>query len=198
MSSEKSIALEMTFGGRSPELEAFSKEFNEFPLAYMHLRRLDSAQYSYYGGPPAELVVLIVSLVANLVTITDILARRLNRGHYSAIRFGKKEIRLAGKWKAREIARVVAAIAPPTSQKKALKQLSGIKSARLAEAKAKLVSLDNTIRDYDRLIQGFDDVHNQKVWQKEKALEYSKTLSELKNERAQLLSFIAFLRGKGS
>ncbi len=198
MRSEKSIVLELTFGGRIPELEAFSKKFNEMPLAYKHVRRLGPPEMQYYGGAPAELVVLVVSLVANLDTIADILARRLRQGHNSAIRLGKREIRLDGKWKTSEIARVVAAIAPHTSQRKALKQLARIKSTRLAESKAKLVSLDDTIGDYEKLIQGFNDIPKQETWQKKKAVEYTKKLTELKKERDQLLSFIAFLRGKGN
>jgi hypothetical protein len=198
MRSEKSIVLELTFGGRSPELEAFWKEFNEMPLASKHLRRLGPPEIQYYGGAPAELVVLVVSLAANLVTIADILARRLKKGHYIAVRLGHREIRLDGKWKTSEIARVVACIAPPTNQRKALKQLARIKSTRLVESKAELVSLDGTIGDYQRLIQGFNDIPKQETWQKKKAAEYTKKLAELKKERDQLLSFIAFLRGKGN
>jgi hypothetical protein len=149
---------------------------------------------AYYGGSPAELVVLVISLGANLLTIADIVAKRLHRGHSSSVRFDEKEIKLEGKWKPSEIARIVTTIVSPTSRAKALNQIEKIKSLNIAETKASLVSLEATIRDYEKLIQGFNDIPRQEAWQKKRVREYTRKLDKLRKERDQLSVFIAFLQ----
>jgi len=192
-SQDNFIALDLVFHGRRPDLDTFSRDFDEVRWASRYLRPLGPPHKYYYGGSPAELVVLVVSLAANIVTIADILAKRLAQRQDSVIRIGKKEIRLQGPWKPKEIVRVVTATNTPTSKQEALKRMRQIKSDRIAETRAKLADLEGAIRDYENLVQGFRSIPKKQAWQKKRAKDYKKRLVELQKERDQLVSFIDFL-----
>jgi len=192
-SHDKFIALDLVFRGRWPDLDAFSREFGDVKWASTHLRRLGPPHIQYYGGPPAELVVLVFSLATNIATIADILAKRLGKRRDSTVRIGKKEMRLRGPWKAKEIVRVMAATSTPTGKQEALKRMRQIKSRRIAETRAKLVDLEGAIRDYENLVRGFNGIRKKQAWQKRRAKDYKTRLAELKKEHDQLVSFIGFL-----
>jgi hypothetical protein len=192
-SDDRFVALDPVFNGREPDLKTFSRRFDDVRLAHRHLRRLGPSNIAYSGGSPAELVVLVVSLAANMVAIADILAKRLAEGHDSIIRVGKKEIRLQGRWKPKDIVRVVTAISTPIGKQDASKQMKQIMSARITETRSELVTLERTIREYEKLVQGFNDIPKKTGWQKKRAKDYRKKLTELRKERHQLASFIDFL-----
>jgi len=193
-SQEEFIVFELVFHGREPELDTFSKEFNSLQWASKNIRRLGPPEVQYYGGPPAELVILAISLTANILTIADILAKRLARGHDSTIRVGKKEIQLKGAWRPKEIADILSTISKKTSKKEALKQIAKIKSDKIIEARARLADLEDAIHKYQKLVEMFNDIPEKKNWQKERAKEYQKRLAELQKEADSLRSFIDFLR----
>lgn len=195
-SQEKFIALELIFHGREPELDDFSKEFNNLHWVSKHIRRLGPENIAYSGGSPAELIILAVSVTANILTIADILAKRLANGHESTVRIGKREIDLRGKWKPEEIAEILNTISSKASKIQALKQIAEIKSFKIAETKEELATLANTIHTYERLVETFNDIPKKKYWQKKKAQEYQKKLIELRKEAEHLRSFIDFLKPK--
>jgi len=193
-SQEQFTTFELVFHGRVPELNGFSKEFNNLHWASKHVRRLGPEGRAYFGGAPAELIILIVSFVANIITIADILAKRLARGHDSVIRIGKKEIKLEGKWTAKEIADIINVISKKTRKEEALRQVAKIKSTKIAEVKQQLVEKEQVIHDYERLVKGFADIPKKKKWQKIRAKEYQKRLIGLQKEAQYLRSFIDFLK----
>jgi len=127
------------------------------------------------------------------VTIADILSKRLRQGNDGLIRVGNREIQLRGKWKAEEIARVFKTIGAVISKEEPAKRIGEIKSAKIAEARAQLVSLEHNISQYERLVRSFDGISKKKTWQKKRAKEYQKRLTELRNQRDDLASFIDFL-----
>lgn len=149
---------------------------------------------AYSGGAPAELIILIISLLANVFTIADILAKRLSQGHDSIIRVGNKEIQLKGVWESGEIANILNSISKKIGKEEASKQIAEIKSAKITETKEKLTALENTIKEYEKLVETFNDIPKKKRWQKKKAEEYKKRLAELREEADYLKTFIDFLR----
>jgi len=192
-SRDRFVAFDLVFLGREPDLGTFSRKFDEVKWTSTHLRRLGPEHAAYFGGAPAELVVLVVSLAANVATIADILAKRLGKRGDSALRIGKKEITFQGPWKTKEISRVMAATITPTSKQEALKRMRQAKSHRIAETRAKLVDLEHAIGDYQGLVQGFNNMPKKQAWQKRRLRDFKTRLAELKKERAQLVSFMGFL-----
>lgn len=195
MSSQEEFAtFELIFHGREPELDDFSKEFNHLQWVSKHIRRLGPKGAMYWGGAPAELLILVVSLAANILTIVDILTKRVARGHDSIIRVGKKEIQLKGVWRSKEIADILNIISRKTSKEEALKQIAEIKSGKITEAREQLTTIEGTIQEYERLVETFDDIPKKKRWQKKRAEEYKKTLTKLQKEAEYLEAFIDFLK----
>lgn len=196
-SREQFIVFELMFHGREPELDSFSNEFNRLQWVSKHIRRLGPPEVQYFGGAPAELVILVVSLTANIVTIADIIAKRIARKRDSIIRVGKKEIQLKGAWRPKEIADVLSVISRKTSKEEALKQIAEIKSAKITEARTRLAFLKGAIHQYKRLVETFNDISEPKNWQKKRAEEYQKRLTELQKEADYIRSFIDFLSQEG-
>jgi len=190
---EEFIVFELVFHGREPQLDTFSNEFDRVQWVSKHIRTLGPPEVAYHGGPPAELVVLVVSLSANILTIADILAKRLARRNDNIIRVGKKEIQLKGVWRPEEIADVLTLISKKTSKKGALEHIAEIKSARIIETRKQLMFLEDAIHAYEKLVKTFNDIPEKKNWQKKRAKEYQKRLSDLQKEADSLMSFIDFL-----
>lgn len=129
MGSKKEFTtFELIFHGKEPELNDFSNEFSNLQWVSKNIRRLGPDEAVYAGGAPAELIILVVSLTANIFTIANILAKRLARKQDSIIHIGNKEIQLKGVWKPKEIANILNVISRKTSREEALKQISEIKS----------------------------------------------------------------------
>jgi len=192
-SKEDFTVFELVFHGREPELASFSKEFPDLQWASKHVRRLGPEGMAYFGGAPAELIILVISLLANIFTIADILAKRLSQGYDSTIRVANKEIQLKGVWKPEEIVNVLNSISKKISKEEAMTQIAEIKSAKITETREKLVALQKNIEKYEKLVETFNEIPKKKEWQRKKAEEYKKRLAELRKEADYLKSFIDFL-----
>lgn len=193
MSCQDFTVFELVFRGREPELHTFSREFDDLQWSSKYIRRLGPKNVAYYGGSPAELIVLIVSVTANILTVADILTKRLRNGHESTIRVGKREIQFKGSWKAEEIATVIGTLSPKIQEKEVRRKIVGIKSVRTAETLEQLSDLEGMIHKYEELVQGFNEIPKKESWQKTKAQEYQRTLVALQKQAENLRSFILFL-----
>jgi len=148
---------------------------------------------SVLRGAPAELVVFVLSIAANILAISKILSERVSRGHDSVIRVGEKEVLLKGKWNPEEIANVISVISKQTSKEEALKYIAKIKSAKIEEAKRELAEIKSNIRQYKKLVQIFYELPKKEKHHKKKLKEYQNKLDEFQKRKEYLKSFIDFL-----
>jgi len=195
-SDEKYLVFEIESHGREPELNHFSKELNEFKWVSKSVHRLGPDGVAYYGGAPAELIALVLSLTANLLAIAKILAERVSNGKDSLIRIDGKEVRLKGKWKAEEIADIINVVAKRVDKKEAFEKIAQIKSEKIEEAKKELSDVGGFISQYERLVKTFKKLSEKGTEQKKKHAEYKKKLIELKAQADYLNSLISFLQQK--
>jgi len=195
-SKDRFVTFELEFHGRQPELDGFSKEFDDLQWVSKHLNILGPKGAAYLGGAPAELILFVLSITANILAISKILAERVASGGDSIIRVGDKEIILKGKWKPQEIANVITLISKQTSKEEALRNIAKVKSAKIRETRKELETIEDTIPQYEKLVKTFNELPKKGKPQKRKLKEYQMRLSELQQKAENLRSFIDFLRQK--
>jgi len=195
-SKDQFVTFELEFHGRQPELDGFSKEFDDLQWVSKHMNILGPKGAAYMGGAPAELVLFVLSATANILTISKILAERTAHKDESIIRVEDKEIILKGKWKPQEIARVITLISKQTSKQEALRNIAKVKSAKIKEAREELEAIEDAIPKYEKIVKTFYELPKKEEPQKRKLREYQMKLLELQQKAKNLRSFINFLRQK--
>lgn len=188
------VTFELEFHGRQPELNEFSKQFDDMQWVSKQINILGPKGVAYLGGAPAELVIFVLSITANILAISKILAERVARGGDSIIRARDKEIIFKGKWKPQEIANVITIISKKTTKEEALRNIARVKSAKIRETRKELETIEDTISQYEKLVKTFNELPEKGEPQRRKLKEYQMRLSELQQQAENLRSFIDFLR----
>jgi hypothetical protein len=188
------ITFEIEIGGREPELNSFSKNFDSLEWNSKHIKPLGPKGMAYMGGAPAELIIFIFSLAANILSIAKILAERIASEGDTIIRIEGKEIRLKGKWTAEEISDLLSKFAQKRSKEEAMKHIAKIKSAKIREAKKELENVEAAIAQYEKLVDAFKKLPEKGLDQKRKYASYKKTLTQFQMKATNIKSFIDFLK----
>lgn len=195
-SKEQFVTFEIELAGNEPELDAFSKKFDNLEWTSKHIKRIGPKGVAYLGGAPADLIIFVFSLAANILAIAKILAERIANGGDSVIRVEGKEIRLKGKWTAEEICDLLSKIVAKRGKEEAMKYITKIKSAKIKEAKKELKTVEAAITQYEKLVETFNKLAEKGLQEKRKYREYKKKLSELQMKATYIKSFIVFLKQK--
>jgi hypothetical protein len=197
LSSDKQfVTFEIEHGGREPELNNFSKKFDNLQWASKHMRIRGPKGIVYSGGAPADLIIFILSLAANIFTISKILAERIADGGDSVIRAEGKEIRLKGKWTAEEISNLLNSTVTKKGKEEAIKQINKEKTAIIRGAKQELASVKATIVQYEKLVETFNKLTEKGPQERRKYREYKKRLLNLQARAATIESFIDVMKQK--
>jgi hypothetical protein len=190
------VTFEIEIAGKEPEINSFSKKFDSLEWVSKHIKRLGPEGTAYMGGAPAELIIFVFSLTANILAIAKILAERIASKGDSVIRVEGKEIRLKGKWTTEEIYDLLSKFAQKRSKEEAMEHIAKIKSAKIREAKKELEDVEAAIAQYEKLVETFYKLPEKGVQEKQKYAEYKKTLTQLQRKATNIKSFIAFFKQK--
>lgn len=186
MSSQKKYAaFELVFCGQHGELDELITGFGHVQGVSQQTRPLDDSGVVFRGGPHIELIIKAVALAGEILAISDIVVKWLDKRKDTVIRVGKREIRLKGVWKSQEIADILNAISK-RNKKEALKQIAETDSATLAHLNLQLSELEPTISEYEKIVKGFEDIPKKKEWQRKKLKEYRKRLTSFKMKAENL------------
>jgi len=190
MSSQKKYAaFELVFCGQYGELDEFITEFDNVQGVSKQIRPLDDHGVCYEGGPPVELIIKAVALASDILAISGILVKWLNKRQDTVIRVGKREIRLKGAWKSHEIADILHALSKRNKQE-ALKQITETDAATLAQLSLQLSETDAVISEYEKIVKSFEDIPDKKGWQKKKLMEYQERLTSFRRKAENLRASI--------